>query len=105
MQAELQICKGISWHAKPKEIDWKDILPSRKVITFDSYDHKQVLSAAKLFCSKDLRPFHAITGDGMAELLKAVSAVTLRHGLLNDDALQRLLPAPTTVSTEKNQVL
>lgn len=67
-------------------------------IKFEKRDTDEILSAAKRFCYKDLRPFTAIEGDGLIDLLYTVSAITARHGLLSKDIIKNLLPHPTTVS-------
>lgn len=61
---------------------------SKKNLKIVQRDKDQVLQASKRFCYKDLRPFVAIEGDGLIELLHAVSAVTLRQGLLSIDDIK-----------------
>lgn len=69
-----------------------------KNVQITKNDRNEVLDAAKRFCYVDLRPFYAIAGEGLVDLLMAVSSVTARHGLLSKDNILDLLPHPTTVS-------
>lgn len=86
----------------------KEKCNSRQINTLDRFvlknlritkkDRDEVLNAAKRFCYVDLRPFYAIAGNGLLDLLMAVSCVTARHGLLSRDNMMDLIPHPTTVS-------
>lgn len=68
-------------------------------IDFSKRDRDEILSASNRFCYEDLRPFQAIEGNGLIKFLGAVSAITVRHGLLSADMIKKILPVRTTVSS------
>lgn len=73
-------------------------------ISLDKADKDGILNASKRFCYQDLRPFQAIQGEGLVDLLHAISAITAHHGLLSKEQIKEIVPNPKTVSS-KNQVL
>lgn len=70
----------------------------KRTINLDKADKTSMLNAAKRFCYKDLRPFTALEGDGLIDLLHTVSAITSQHGILTKDQIKEIVPVSTTVS-------
>lgn len=73
---------------------------AKKSISLDRADKNSLLNAAKRFCYLDLRPFKAVEGEGLIDLLHAVSSITARHGLLSKEQLNEIIPAPLTVCSK-----
>lgn len=62
-------------------------------------EEKTALShAAAEFCFKDLRPFYAIEGPGLLQLLASVSSLSAKYGVLDENQLKKFLPCANTVS-------
>lgn len=54
--------------------------------------------AALEFCYKDIRPFTAVEGSGLIDLLVAVSKLSSKYGQFSADELKKNLPCRNTVS-------
>lgn len=66
-----------------------------------SKEEKTALSqAAAEFCFKDLRPFYAIEGTGLLQLLASISSLSAKYGVLDENQLQKFLPCANTVSDQ-----
>lgn len=62
-------------------------------------EEKAALSQATAdFCVRDIRPFHAIEGRGLLNLLASVSLLSAKYGVLDESQLQTFLPCRSTVS-------
>lgn len=70
----------------------------KRTISLDKVDKTSMLNAAKRFCYNDLRPFTALEGDGLIELLHTVSTITARHGIVTKEQIREIVPVSTTVS-------
>lgn len=57
-----------------------------------------ITNAAVKFCYKDMRPFVAIEGKGLNNLLEAVSTLSSKYGKLTAEEIQEILPVANTVS-------
>lgn len=66
-------------------------------------EEKTALSqSAAEFCFKDLRPFYAIEGPGLLQLLASVSSLSAKYGVLDENQLQKFLPCANTVSNHES---
>lgn len=66
---------------------------------FTNVENKQIVEAAVRFCCKDLRPFFALHGEGLMDLLlEALVGICAQHGRLSRESLRSLLPCPNSVS-------
>lgn len=61
-------------------------------------DKDKLKESAVSFVSKDLRPFEALSGDGLFDLLKVCVNIGAKYGNLEDSELKSLIPNPPTVS-------
>lgn len=77
----------------------------KRTISLDRADKTSMLNAAKRFCYFDLRPFTALKGDGLIELLHTVSAITSRHGILTKEQIKEIVPVLTTVSVKASKTI
>lgn len=68
---------------------------------FTKSEKEKIAQAAVRFCSKDLRPFYALYGEGLMDLMEEMLSVCIPHGKLSRKSLQALLPCPNTVSSLK----
>lgn len=69
---------------------------------FTKIEKEKIAQAAVRFCTKDLRPFYALYGNGLMDLMEEVVNVCAPHGKLSRESLQALLPCPNTVSSLNN---
>lgn len=65
---------------------------------FTKSERDGMAEAAVRFCCKDLRPFYALYGEGLMDLLEEIVGICARHGKLSRESLEALLPCPNTVS-------
>lgn len=77
----------------------------KRTMSLDKADKTSMLNAAKRFCYNDLRPFTALEGDGLIELLHAVSTITSKHGILTKDQIKEIVPVSTTVSIKASKTI
>lgn len=65
---------------------------------FSENDKNDVKKAATEFVVRDTRPFHALKGDGLIQLLVMFSVIGAKYGKLSDEEVIDILPSPTTVN-------
>lgn len=61
-------------------------------------DKIKVKDSAVAFVGKDLRPFEALNGIGLFELMKMFICIGAKYGNLADEDIRALIPSPNTVS-------
>lgn len=61
-------------------------------------DKNMVLNACVNFVCKDLRPYSAVVGDGLIELLQTFMKIGSIHGTLEQSQIKDLLPSVQTIS-------
>lgn len=66
--------------------------------TIAAIDKTKVKEGAVSFVSKDLRPFEAISGIGLFNLIRICVFIGAKYGNLAEDEIRALLPSPHTVS-------
>lgn len=71
----------------------------RNKTNFTKSEKNRIAEAAVRFCAKDLRPFYAISGEGLMDFLVAIASICGEYGCLSRESLLALLPCPNTVST------
>lgn len=76
----------------------------RKISTFVKREVKitrsekiEITNAAMKYCYKDMRPFSAVEGVGLNNLLEAVSALSAKYGKLTAEQIKEILPVANTV--------
>lgn len=74
-----------------------------KNITVSSNDKQKIKDSAVAFVSKDLRPFEALNGTGLFEMLLTCIQIGAKYGVLDETQLKALVPSPTTVSRPVNE--
>lgn len=76
---------------------------STKNVTISSSDKKNVKDAAVKFCTKDLRPFESLNGDGFFDVVRTCIQIGAKYGILEDEDIKSLLPSPATASRCVNE--
>lgn len=76
--------------------------PKKKQKLNETYDNL-LRNACVDFVAKDIRPFKAIEGSGLKELLGAVSEITKKYPMITKDDLNRFLPTERTVRKDLNE--
>lgn len=74
-----------------------DSFVQKRNINFSKDEKDAVIEAAMKFCYKDIRPFHAVKGDGLIDLLVQINAVSTKYGRLSRDEIEKYMPVPNTV--------
>lgn len=74
-----------------------DAFVEKKQIEITKEEKKCLAERAAEFCFKDMRPFSAINGAGIMQLLLAISALTAKYGRFSDEQLKKVLPCANTV--------
>lgn len=69
-----------------------------KDVTISSTDKQKVKDSAVAFVSKDLRPFEALNGRGLFELIQMCILIGAKYGILDEEQVKSLIPSPVTVS-------
>lgn len=72
-------------------------LPPCKRLKFDDNDKKSVYQASAKFVSLDLRPFRAIEGGGLNDLLVAAMQLGKKYPFMTEDDLKKIIPSSTTI--------
>lgn len=72
----------------------------KKPITAD--DRKNVNKSSLKFVAKDLRPCHALAGDGLVDLLVTFTELGQKYGRFTIEEIKDVLPSPATVSFSSN---
>lgn len=83
---------------KPGPNNTIDSFLQRPIKNFSSFDKDKVKSAATDFVVKDCRPFEAISGNGLINLLIFFTQVGHKYGPLTQEDVTEILPSPQTVS-------
>lgn len=74
-----------------------DLFVEKKHIEITKEEKKCLAERTAEFCYRDMRPFSAINGAGLMQLLIAISAITAKYGRFSDDQLKKILPCANTV--------
>lgn len=69
----------------------------KRKIVFNKSEKKAVLNAAMMLCTKDMRPFLAVDGHGLAMLCHSIATISAQKGGLSMDQVKDLLPCPNSV--------
>lgn len=78
-------------------------MPPKKKIKFVESDEKIMRNACVNFIAKDIRPFYAIEGHGLRDLLYTVSNITKKYPMITKDDLDRLLPSRRTIQKDLHE--
>lgn len=74
-----------------------EILHPQKRIKFDDNDKKSIYQASAKFISLDLRPFRAIEGSGLNDLLVAAMKSGKKYPLITEEDLKMIIPSSNTI--------
>lgn len=64
---------------------------------FSKNDIDAVRDAAAKFVVKDIRPFYAVEGEGLQDLIKTIAKINRKHPNLSDADIERLIPSRKVV--------
>lgn len=93
--------KNLSDHAKNCSAlghSRMDAFIERNQIEVTKDEKKTLAERAAEFCYKDMRPFTAISGTGLMQLLLTISALSAKYGKFSEEQLKKILPCANTVS-------
>lgn len=91
-QKEETMCVGIE--------KYLNLQTSKKSTKFSSNEKSKIKMACVNFVAKDLRPFYAIEGDGLFDLLEQVMLISKSHPHMTRSDLEKLIPCANTVRSD-----
>lgn len=90
------ISNHLKTHADGRYHSMDEFVKKRRELT--RADKTDVLNASVKFICTDLRPYNAILGDDLANLLQVFMKLGAIYGSLELDQIKEILPSPQTIS-------
>lgn len=92
-------------HLEPKSTEQPAITRfiANENVKISQPDSKSILDACVAVSTKNLRPFQALVGEEMTDLLHVIWSMGAKYGAISRDQLTKIIPSPQSISRRTNE--